>query len=35
YTELYFTEKMWPEFDEKELVKALEWFATQQRNFGK
>jgi len=35
YTELYFTEKMWPEFDEKELAKALEWFATQQRNFGK
>ena len=35
YSELYFTDKLWPEFDEKELLKALDWFAEQQRNFGK
>ena len=35
YSEFYFTEKFWPEFDEKELAKALDWFYSQQRNFGK
>ena len=35
YTELYFTEKLWPEFDEAELIKALNWFQEQQRNFGR
>jgi undecaprenyl diphosphate synthase len=34
YTELYFTDKMWPEFNEDELEKALRWHAEQQRNFG-
>jgi undecaprenyl diphosphate synthase len=34
YAELYFTEKMWPEFDPKELAKALEFFESVQRNFG-
>ena len=35
YTEFYFSEKMWPEFDQAELEKALEFFHDQQRNFGK
>ncbi len=35
YAELYFTEKMWPEFNEVELKKALEWFHEQKRTFGK
>ncbi len=35
YAELFFSEKMWPEFDAAELEKALEFFRAQQRNFGK
>lgn len=35
YSELYFTEILWPDFDEKELKKAIEWYQTQKRNFGK
>lgn len=35
YSELYFTTKLWPDFDEKELKKAVLWYQTQQRNFGK
>jgi undecaprenyl diphosphate synthase len=34
YTELYFTEALWPEFDEAELNKALHWYATRERRFG-
>ena len=35
YSELYFTETYWPDFDEKEFEKALEDFAGRQRRFGK
>ena len=35
YAELYFTEALWPEFDEAELSKALHWYATRERRFGK
>lgn len=35
YAELYFTDKLWPEFDEVELDKALSWYATRDRRFGK
>lgn len=35
YTELYFTETFWPDFDEKCFDEALEWFASRQRRFGK
>ena len=35
YAELYFTDKLWPEFDEVELNKALNWYATRERRFGK
>ena len=34
YTELYFTETYWPDFDEGELDKALADFAGRQRRFG-
>jgi len=35
YSEYYFTEKKWPEFDEIELDKAIESFDKSKRNFGK
>lgn len=34
YTELYFSEVYWPDFGEKELEKALEFFANRERRFG-
>ncbi len=34
YAELYFTEKNWPEFTEKELFKAIEEFGNRNRRFG-
>ncbi len=35
YSELYWTQKHWPDFDEAELDRALESYATRQRRFGK
>lgn len=35
YSELYFTKVLWPDFNEKELKKAVAWYQQQQRNFGK
>ena len=35
YSELYFTEVLWPDFDEKELAKAVEEYKSRKRNFGK
>jgi undecaprenyl diphosphate synthase len=35
YSELYFTKTFWPDFDEKELDKALEEYAVRERRFGK
>ena len=35
YSELYFTEKFWPDFNEKELDKALAEYTRRQRRFGK
>ena len=35
YAELYFTDALWPEFDQAELNKALHWYATRERRFGK
>lgn len=35
YTELYFTECLWPDFDAAELDAALAWFAGRQRRFGR
>jgi len=35
YSEYYFTEKKWPEFDELEFYKAIKSFKWSKRNFGK
>ena len=34
YTELYFTDRLWPEFDESQFEAALAYFAARQRRFG-
>lgn len=34
YSELFFTETLWPEFDEKDLRQAMEFFARYERKFG-
>ena len=35
YAELYFTDVLWPDFDEKEFDKALAAFSKRSRRFGK
>ena len=35
YTELYFTDTFWPDFDSKRFDQALKWFASRQRRFGR
>ncbi len=35
YTELYFTEVLWPAFAERQLDEALLWYANRQRRFGR
>lgn len=35
YTELYFTDVLWPDFSPARLDTALDWFAQRQRRFGK
>jgi len=34
YTELFFTDLLWPDFSAKELDRALHWYALQDRRFG-
>ncbi len=34
YTELYFCDALWPDFDERELEAAIEHFGRRQRRFG-
>ncbi|MGL4534675.1 MAG: isoprenyl transferase [Fusobacteriaceae bacterium] len=34
YSEIYVTEKLWPEFDEKELEKSIESYQNRDRRFG-
>ena len=34
YTELYFTDCLWPDFDEEEFDRALEWYAARERRYG-
>ncbi|MCR5521342.1 MAG: isoprenyl transferase [Lachnospiraceae bacterium] len=34
YSELYFTDVLWPDFDRKELVKAIEYYNNKDRRFG-
>lgn len=35
YSEFYFTKTLWPDFDGRELKKAITWYQAQKRNFGK
>lgn len=35
YTELYFTDTLWPDFGADEFEKALTWYAVRERRFGK
>lgn len=35
YAEWYFTDRLWPQFDEKELDKAIASFHSRERRFGK
>jgi undecaprenyl diphosphate synthase len=35
YTELYFTDCLWPDFSPVEMDTALEWYASRQRRFGR
>ncbi len=35
YTELFFTETLWPDFDEKEFLKALYDYQNRERRFGR
>lgn len=34
YTELYFTDVLWPDFTPSEFDRAIEWYKEQKRNFG-
>jgi undecaprenyl diphosphate synthase len=35
YTELYFTDVLWPDFRKQDLEKAIEWYNQRDRRFGK
>lgn len=35
YTELYFVDTLWPDFDDQEFEKALSWYTSRQRRYGK
>ncbi|HVC37982.1 MAG TPA: polyprenyl diphosphate synthase [Gammaproteobacteria bacterium] len=35
YTELYFADSLWPDFDVAALMAALDWYAVRQRRFGR
>jgi undecaprenyl diphosphate synthase len=35
YSELYFSEALWPDFNSEELDTALQWFEGRQRRFGR
>jgi len=34
YTELFFTDTLWPDFGEEQIMQALEFFSQRQRRFG-
>ncbi|MGF1760544.1 isoprenyl transferase [Photobacterium sagamiensis] len=34
YAELYFTEQLWPDFDEESFANAIAWFVNRERRFG-
>jgi len=35
YTELFFTERLWPDFDAGALEEAFEWYRSRERRFGR
>lgn len=35
YTELYFTDTLWPDFDAEAFEQALDWYAGRERRFGR
>ena len=35
YSELYFTDVLWPEFDDHEFMHALKWYSSRERRFGR
>ena len=35
YTELYFTDMLWPDFDAVALNSAIEWYRQRERRFGR
>jgi len=35
YTELYFTDTLWPDFGGTELAEAIAWYGSRERRFGK
>lgn len=35
YAEIFTTETLWPEFKKREFMKAIRWYSTIKRNFGK
>ena len=35
YAEIYVTKTLWPDFTKRELMKALRWYSSIQRNFGR
>jgi len=35
YTELYFTDVLWPDFSDSELINAMDFFSGRQRRFGR
>lgn len=35
YSEIYFSKKMWPEFNKRDFIKVINWYFKQKRNFGK
>jgi undecaprenyl diphosphate synthase len=34
YAELFFTERLWPEFDDEDVQQALAFYASRERRFG-
>ncbi len=34
YAELYFSDLLWPDFDQVELARAIDWYASRDRRFG-
>lgn len=35
YSELYFSDVLWPDFDREELARAVDWFNSRDRRFGR